>query len=90
MPRIARGQPLSFITGEVVYGSSTVPKESRRSGTVFSFNDSIPKKDSKEYKQLAGALKGGKERTEIMVQRCGGKAWDNFEAKLALRMLGQD
>ena len=66
-----------------------MPKESRRSGNVFSFNASIPKKDSKEYKQLAGALKG-KERTEVMVQRYGGKAWDNFEAKLALRMLGQD
>ena len=55
---------------------------------VSTFNGSDPKKASKEYKQLAGALKG-KERTEVMVQRYGGEAWDNFEAKLALRMLGQ-
>ena len=54
----------------------------------FSFTDSVPKKGSKECNQLAGALKG-KERTAVMVQRFGGReAWDSFEAKLALRMLG--
>ena len=83
--------------GELIYGSSTGPKYHRRTHVQTdthqdvdsTFNGCDPKKASKEYKQLAGALKG-KERTEVMVQRYGGKAWDNFEAKLALRMLGQD
>ena len=51
--------------------------------------DSAKQKDSKEYKKLAGALKG-KEMTEVMVERFGGKeAWNSFEAKLNLRILLQ-
>ena len=72
-------------TGEVIYGSTTVP----RYGGGSCFTASVPKKGSKEYNQLAGALKG-KARTVVMVQRFGGReAWDSFDKKLALRMLGQ-
>ena len=75
---------VSRYTGEVIYGSSTVP---RYAGGVFT--DSSKQKDSKEYKKLAGALKG-KEMTAVMVQRFGGKeAWNSFEAKLNLRILLQ-
>ena len=73
---------VSRYTGEVIYGSSTVPKHG---GGVFT--DSAKQKDSKEYKKLAGALKG-KEMTAVMVQRFGGKeAWNSFEGKLNLRIL---
>ena len=75
---------VSRYTGEVIYGSSTVP---RYAGGVFT--DSSKQKDSKEYKKLAGALKG-KEMTAVMVQRFGGKeAWNSFVAKLNLRILLQ-
>ena len=77
---------VSRYTGEVIYGSTTVPKYGGGSTSGFSFTGSVPKKGSKEYNQLAGALKG-KERTAVMVQRFGGKeAWDSFEEKLALRI----
>ena len=39
---------VSRYTGEVIFGSSTVPKYG------FSFTASVRKKDSKEYEQLAG------------------------------------
>ena len=75
---------VSRYTGEVIYGSSTVP---RYAGGVFT--DSSKQKDSKEYKKLAGALKG-KEMTEVMVKRFGGKeAWNSFVGKLNLRILLQ-
>ena len=68
-------------TGEVIYGSSTVPSLSGSS-----FTPSVPKKISKEYEKLAGRLKG-KERTAVMVERFGGgEAWDSFETKLALKI----
>ena len=73
-------------TGEVIYGSTAVPKYGGGSTSGFSFTGSVPKKGSKEYNQLVGALKV-KERTAVMVQRFGGKeAWDSFEEKLGLRI----
>ena len=75
-------------TGEVIYGSTAVPKYGGGSTSGFSFTGSVPKKNSKEFNQLAGALKV-KERTAVMVWglRFGGKeAWDSFEEKLALRI----
>ena len=78
---------VSRYTGEVIYGSTTVPKGDNL--VPFSFTVPVPKKGSKEYEQLAGALKG-KQRTAVMVQRFGGReAWDSFEAKLTLRILEQ-
>ena len=72
----------------MIYGSTTVPKYGG-GFSAFSFTASVPKKVSKEYEQLAGALKG-KQRTAVMVQRFGGRdAWDSFEAKLTLRILEQ-
>ena len=74
-------------TGEVIFGSSTVPKY-QGWGSPSSFEGSfiVPQKDSREYGQLARALKG-KQRTVVMVQRFGGReAWDSFEANLALRI----
>ena len=72
----------------MIYGSTTVPKYGGGFSAFF-FTASVPKKVSKEYEQLAGALKG-KQRTAVMVQRFGGReAWDSFEAKLTLRILEQ-
>ena len=87
---------VSRYTGEVIYGSSTVPKRSSK-WSVSSLDDTVDsvltdpakQKDSKEYKKLAGALKG-KEMTAVMVERFGGKeAWNSFVAKLNLRILLQ-
>ena len=59
--------------GEVIYGSSLVPRPD-----LF--------RDSAEYKELAKALKG-KKRTAVMVERFGGKkAWDTFEVELARKL----
>ena len=74
----------SRYTGEVIYGSSTAVAVA-----AAVLTDSAKLKDSKEYKKLAGALKG-KEMTAVMVQRFGGKeAWNSFVAKLNLRILLQ-